>query len=41
MKIYSLPIAFTIGLFNTVEDLLNVKGIGQKIFEGIKDFVEV
>ena len=29
------------GLFNTVEDLLNVKGIGQKIFEGIKDFVEV
>ena len=29
------------GLFNTIEDLLNVKGIGQKIFEGIKDFVEV
>lgn len=29
------------GLFNTIEDLLNVKGIGQKIFEGIKDFIEV
>ena len=29
------------GLFNTVEDLLNVKGIGQKILDGIKDFIEV
>ena len=28
-------------LFNTIEDLLNVKGIGQKIFDGIKDFIEV
>lgn len=29
------------GLFNTIEDLLNVKGIGQKILDGIKDFIEV
>ena len=29
------------GLFNTIEDLLNIKGIGQKIFDGIKDFIEV
>ena len=29
------------GLFNSIEDLLNVKGIGQKIFEGIKEFIEV
>lgn len=29
------------GLFNTIEDLLNVKGIGQRIFDGIKDFIEV
>ena len=29
------------GLFNTIEDLLNVKGIGQKIFDGIKEFIEV
>ena len=29
------------GLFNNIEELLNVKGIGQKIFDGIKDFIEV
>lgn len=29
------------GLFNTIEDILNVKGIGQTTFENIKEYIEV
>ena len=29
------------GLFNSIEDILNVSGIGNKIFENIKDYIEV
>lgn len=31
----------TNGLFNSIEDLLKVNGIGNKTFENIKDFIEV
>lgn len=31
----------TNGSFKTIEEILNVKGIGSKIFESIKDFIEV
>lgn len=31
----------TNGLFNTIEDILNVKGIGQTTFENIKEYIEV
>lgn len=31
----------TNGLFNSIEDLLNVNGIGNKTFENIKEFIEV
>ena len=31
----------TNGLFNTIEDILKVKGIGQTTFENIKEYIEV
>lgn len=31
----------TNGLFNSIEDILNVKGIGKTIFENIKEHIEV